>query len=84
MASSLIGEGRFRTLLKCSAYCSKIFSLSVIIVYPPARGMMLMTWDRRLFLFSFFFFFFQCAIEVMHIMPVGVDLDLVSFVAGRI
>ena len=36
MASSLMAEGRFNTLLKCSAHLSPVFVLSVIIVFPSA------------------------------------------------
>ena len=34
MASSLIAEGQFETLLKCSAHLSTFFVLSVISVFP--------------------------------------------------
>ena len=34
MASLLIAERRFKTLLKCSAHLSRIFSVSVIKVDP--------------------------------------------------
>ena len=36
MASLLMDEGRFRTLLKCSAHRTRIFSLSVNCVFPSA------------------------------------------------
>ena len=36
MASLLMGEGRFRTLLKYSAHRTRIFSLSVNSVFPSA------------------------------------------------
>ena len=36
MASLLIAERRFKTLLKCSAHLSRIFSLSVTNVDPSA------------------------------------------------
>ena len=36
MASLLMDEGRFRTLLKCSAHRTRIFSLSVNSVFPSA------------------------------------------------
>ena len=34
MASLFVDEGRFRTLLKCSAHHTRIFSLSVNSVFP--------------------------------------------------
>ena len=36
MASLLMDEGRFRTLLKCSAHRTRISSLSVNRVFPSA------------------------------------------------
>ena len=36
MASLLMDEGQFRTLLKCSAHRKRIFSLSVNSVFPSA------------------------------------------------
>ena len=34
MASSLMAEGRYETLLKCLAHLSTVFVLSVISVFP--------------------------------------------------
>ena len=36
MASLLMAEGRFKTLLKCSIHLSTVFVLSVISVFPSA------------------------------------------------
>ena len=36
MASLLMDEGRFRTLLKCSSHSTRIFSLSVNSVFLSA------------------------------------------------